>query len=78
MASTTNRIQAKLYQQIRRVGPYTVVNVPDPDYPESWVSGLGVAKRHPNDKDNRRIGYQVALSRALRDYADKIEGHALG
>ncbi len=43
---------------------------------EGSVKGAGWAKKHPNDKPDAEIGYNVAMARALRDLADKYDSRA--
>lgn len=48
---------------------FTVVNLIGHRY-----YGMGVAMRHPDDEYDRQIGVDIAMARALRDLADKVEG----
>ncbi|MFN2638119.1 MAG: dsRBD fold-containing protein [Gemmatimonadaceae bacterium] len=40
---------------------------------EGSLSGTGWAKKHPNDKPDVEVGYNLAVARALRDLADSYE-----
>jgi hypothetical protein len=54
--------------RVRRTGPYTMVEVKGPR-----LEGVGVTRKNPNDVEDPSTGYRIALGRALRDYADRIE-----
>jgi hypothetical protein len=41
------------------------------------ITATGSAKRHPNDRPSSRIGLEVAMARALRAMADRLEKDAL-
>ena len=40
------------------------------------ITATGWSKKHPNDKPDAEIGYNVAVARALRDLADKFDERA--
>jgi len=40
------------------------------------VTGTGSAKKHPKDKPDNTIGYNLAVARALRALADEYEKRA--
>lgn len=42
----------------------------------SRYTGVGVAKRNPNDPPDRQTGYDIASARALRELADLVEAGA--
>lgn len=54
-----------------RTRTFTTVQLSSGDW-----SGLGVAKRHPNDKHNAQAALDLATARALRDIADDMETQA--
>lgn len=66
-----------LVSRVRRSGPYIVVDLKIDNNWQTPPTGLGVAKCHPNDKFDWRIGRDVAYARALRNIADKLENKAL-
>lgn len=39
-------------------------------------AAVGTAKRHPDDPYSAQVGMDIAMARALRDLADKVERHA--
>lgn len=39
---------------------------------------VGVSNRHPNDRDDKEIGRELAHSRALRKFARRVERQANG
>lgn len=43
---------------------------------EGSVKGSGWAKKHPNDKPDQEVGYDVAMARALRALADEYDKRA--
>jgi hypothetical protein len=40
------------------------------------LSGTGSAKKHPNDSSDNEVGFNLAVSRALRALADQYETRA--
>lgn len=43
---------------------------------EGSVKGSGWAKKHPKDKADQEVGYDVAMARALRALADEYDKRA--
>ena len=56
-------------------GTTTLVQILDPDNPDVYLSE-GVARRRKGDRRNPAVGRALAISRALRDLADRYEGLA--
>ena len=58
------------------VGNVTTVEVKFPELPH--LTGKGLAIQSPGDKRNKEIGFNLALSRALANLANKFDRQAWG
>lgn len=70
------RTRAQLDINSITVGDVTTVEVYFPEFPH--LKGKGISKQAPEDKRNKGVGFNLALSRALANLAIKFDRQAWG